>query len=112
MTRMIGPDYAVMCNLINTQHTNTHTKFDQELSSTPTVMNYYSLASTENPGSSRAVSTYCLKKNLNVSRPFEYPPVRGEKMSRRLGGIIGCKDKTFSWHLNGFPDGSNIGSTL
>ena len=37
-------------------------------------------------------------------------------MSKRLGGIIllvGCKDKkTSSWHLNGFPDGSNIGSTV
>ena len=33
-------------------------------------------------------------------------------MSKRLGGIIGCKYKTFSWHLNGFPDGSNIGSTI
>ena len=33
-------------------------------------------------------------------------------MLKRLGGIIGCKDKkTSSWHLNGFPDGSNIGST-
>ena len=30
-------------------------------------------------------------------------------MSKRLGGIIvGCKDKTSSWHLNEFPDGSNI----
>ena len=28
-------------------------------------------------------------------------------MSKRLGGIIGCKYKTSSWHLNGFPDGSN-----
>ena len=25
---------------------------------------------------------------------------------------MGCKDKTFSWHLNGFPDCSNIGSTV
>ena len=34
-------------------------------------------------------------------------------MSKRLeGGIIGCKDKTSSWNLNGFPDGSNIGSTV
>ena len=33
-------------------------------------------------------------------------------MSERLGGIIGYKYKTFSWHLNGFPDGSNIGSTV
>ena len=24
-------------------------------------------------------------------------------MSKRLGGIIGCKDKTSSWHLNGSP---------
>ena len=33
-------------------------------------------------------------------------------MSERLGGIKGCGDKTSSWHLNGFPDGSNIGSTV
>ena len=34
-------------------------------------------------------------------------------MSKRLGGIIGCKkDKTSLWYLNGFPDGSNIGSTF
>ena len=33
-------------------------------------------------------------------------------MSKRLGGIIGCQDKTSSWHSNGFPDGSNVGSTL
>ena len=24
-------------------------------------------------------------------------------MSKRLGGIIGCKYKTSPWHLNGFP---------
>ena len=41
------------------------------------------------------------KKNLNASRPSEHPPVRG-KMSKRLGGIIGCKCKTSSWDLNGF----------
>ena len=30
-------------------------------------------------------------------------------MSKRLlGGIIGCKDKTSSWHLNGFPDGMYV----
>ena len=33
-------------------------------------------------------------------------------MSKRLGGIIGCKYKTSSWHLIGFPNGSNIGSTV
>ena len=26
--------------------------------------------------------------------------------------IIGCKDKTTTWYLNGFPDGSNLGSTV
>ena len=29
----------------------------------------------------------CLKKNQNTPRPSEYPPVMGEKMSKRLGGI-------------------------
>ena len=33
-------------------------------------------------------------------------------MSKPLGGIISCKDKTSSWHLNRFPDGSNIGSII
>ena len=47
--------------------------------------------------------------NQNVPRPSEYPPVKGKKMSKRLGGIIDCKYKTSSWHLNGFPDGRNIG---
>ena len=33
-------------------------------------------------------------------------------MSKRFGGNMGCKDKTSSlWHLIGFPDGSNVGST-
>ena len=54
----------------------------------------------------------CLKKKLNASRPSEHPPVRGGGVSKRLGGIIGCKDKTSSWHLYAFPDdGSKIGST-
>ena len=54
-----------------------------------------------------------LKKHLNASKPPEHPPVRGGEMSKRLGGIIGCKDKTSSWHLIGFPDGgSNIESTV
>ena len=50
------------------------------------------------------------KKNLNAFRPSEHPPVG--KISKRLGEIIGCKCKNTSWHLNGFPDGSNIGSTV
>ena len=33
-------------------------------------------------------------------------------MSKRFGGIKGCKYKTSSWHSNGFPDGNNIGSTV
>ena len=34
-------------------------------------------------------------------------------MSKRLGGIIDCKYKTSSWHVNGFLDGNNIvGSTI
>ena len=33
-------------------------------------------------------------------------------MSKRLGGIKGCKYKTSSWHLNGFHYDSNVGSTV
>ena len=34
-------------------------------------------------------------------------------LKRLVDGIIGCKDKkNSSWHLNGFHDGSNIGSTV
>ena len=53
-----------------------------------------------------------LKKNQNTPRPSEHPPVMGGKMSKRLGGIKGCKYKTSSWHLNRFPDADNIGSTV
>ena len=53
-----------------------------------------------------------LKKNQNAPRPSEHPPVRRGKMSKRLGGIKGCKYKTSSWHLNGFPYGGTIGSTV
>ena len=57
--------------------------------------------------------THCLKKNQSAPRPSEHPPVMGEKMSKRLGGIKGCKYKTSSWHLNRFPDADNIiGSTV
>ena len=30
-------------------------------------------------------------------------PQSGGEMSKRLGGIIGCKYKTSSWHLTGSP---------
>ena len=53
-----------------------------------------------------------LKKIRTAPRPFEHPPVRGEKMSKRSGGIKGCKYKISSWYLNRFPDASNIGSTV
>ena len=56
--------------------------------------------------------TCILKKNQNAPRPSEHSPVRGEKMSKRLGGIKGCKYKTSSLHLNGFPYGGNNGSTV
>ena len=53
------------------------------------------------------------KENLNESRPFEHPPVREKThQSKRSGGIIGCKDKTSSWHLVGFPKYGNIWSTV
>ena len=51
------------------------------------------------------------KRKIRTRLDLEHPPVRGEKMSKRLGGIKGCKYKTSSWHINGFPDGNNIGST-
>ena len=54
----------------------------------------------------------CLKKNQSTPRPSEHPPVMEGKMSKRLGGIKGCKYKTTSWHLNRFPDADNIGSTV
>ena len=36
---------------------------------------------------------WCSTKNLNASRPSEHPPVRGGGVSKRLGGIKGCKFK-------------------
>ena len=54
----------------------------------------------------------CLKKNLNASRPSEHPPVRGGDVKTFLGGIIGCKYKTSSRHLNGFPMVVTLGQQL
>ena len=53
-----------------------------------------------------------MKENQSTLRPSEHPPVMGGKISKRLGGIKGCKYKTSSWHLNRFPDADNIGSTV
>ena len=54
-----------------------------------------------------------LKKNLNASRPPEHPPVREKNIKPFTGrwDHIGCKNQASPWRLNGFPDGSNIGST-
>ena len=67
---------------------------------------YYVIRNGENP------PRRFLKKNQSAPRSSEHPPVMGGKMSKRLGGIKGCKYKTSSWHLNRFPDGNNIGSTV
>ena len=53
-----------------------------------------------------------LNKNQNAPRPSKHPSVRGENMSKRLGGIKGCKYRTSSRHLNGFHDENNLGSTV
>ena len=53
----------------------------------------------------------CSKKNPNVFRPSGHPPVTGENV-KTVGGIIGCNTKPLSRHLNGFPDCSNIESTV
>ena len=37
-----------------------------------------------------SVVIWYLKKNQSTPRPSEHPPVMGEKMSKRLGGIKGC----------------------
>ena len=77
------------------------------------IISYHLVPSTYNmPPHPSCTIRSCLKKNQNTPRPSEHPPVRWGKMSKRLGGIKGCKYKTSSWHLNGFPDGNNIGSTV
>ena len=48
-------------------------------------------------------STMLHEKCCNTVLQIGAPPSQGEKMSKRLGVIKGCKYKTSSWHLNGFP---------
>ena len=36
---------------------------------------------------------HCLKKNQNAPKPSEHPPVRGKKMSKRLGGMKAANTK-------------------
>ena len=52
-----------------------------------------------------------LKKYLNASKLSEHTPDKGENVKRFKRGtqIVGFKDKIFSWHLIGFPDGSSKG---
>ena len=45
---------------------------------------------------------WLFKKSLNASKPSEHPP-SGEKMSKGLGGNVGCRDKTSSWYQTGSP---------
>ena len=52
---------------------------------------------------SDGVRSPCLKKNLNASTVDLSFKHKGENVKTfSLGGIIGCKDKISSWHLNGF----------
>ena len=55
---------------------------------------------------------FFFKRNIRTHLDLLSIPQSGGKMSKRLGGIIGCKHKASSWNLNGFPYGSNIGSTV
>ena len=83
---------------------------DKHLFVAPAVIWIHSVHRTE---LCSAFIQYCLKKTQNAPRPSEHPPASGGKMSKRLiGWIKGCKYKTSSWYLNGFPDGNNIGSTV
>ena len=63
-------------------------------------------------------SDFSLKKevslftgNLNASRHSEHPPVR-EKNVKTFKWNHGLQIQNLSRYLNGFPDGSNIGSTV
>ena len=57
---------------------------------------------------------HCLKKNMNASRPSEHPPVRGENVKTFSGWYHNRlqRQNLFSWYLNVFPNGTNIGSTV
>ena len=65
------------------------------------------------PPSNRADTYVRIERKIRTRLDLLSIPQSGGKMSKRLAGIIGCKyNNTSSWHLNGFPDGSNIGSTV
>ena len=64
-------------------------------------------------------ASFLIRKHLDLLSMFKRKirthldilsiPQLGGKMSKRLGWIKGCKYKTPSWYLNGFPDGNNLG---
>ena len=54
----------------------------------------------------------CLNHDLNVSKPSEYPPSKGKNMPKRLGENSDCQQEHTSCDLNGFSNGSRIGSTV
>ena len=58
-------------------------------------------------------SLLSFKEKYECIESFRASPRQGKESSQRLGGNIGCEDKTSSWHLIEFPDGinSNIKST-
>ena len=51
---------------------------------------------------------FVFKKNLNASKPSEHPP-SGEKMSKVLGGNIGCRRQNLFMVSNGFPNVTTSG---
>ena len=87
-----------MMSRMNGKKAHTHTRHD------PTA--------PFSPASSFYVVIVVKKQRFFVIRThldlLSIPQFRWEKISKRLGGIKGCKYKTSSWHLNGFPDGNNI----
>ena len=52
------------------------------------------------------------EKSERIYRPSEHPPVKGEKMPFFFRWDHRLQRQTSSWHLNGFRDGSIIGSTV
>ena len=53
------------------------------------------------------------EKHERASTASEHPSSQKAKLSKRLGGSIGCKDKTSSWDLTGlqYPMVVQLGST-
>ena len=68
-------------------------------------------ATTTTTGTVTVLHEYVMfvKRKIRTHLGLLSIPQSGGKMSKRLiSGIIGCKDKTSSWHLNGFPDGRTL----